>query len=112
MKTSRIFIIAILLCVCSFAQAQTSQEIEANSKAKTEKLVLALDLTENQEVMIYRQVYTLEQLNVRYNAVENKTASTEESYNAQKAQIELDVKAQLTDAQKEIFDKAWKKSLK
>lgn len=112
MKTSRIFIIALLLCVCSFAQAQTNKEIQASAKAKTEKLVIALDLTENQEMMIYRQVYTLENQTVRYNAVEDKTEKIENSYNSQVAEIESNVIKQLTDDQRAIFDEAWKSSMK
>lgn len=112
MKTSKIFIIAVLLCVSSFAQGQTSKEIEAKAKAKTEKLVKALDLTENQEMMIYRQVYGIVQQSARYAAVEDKTTKIEETYKRQMTTSEETVQSYLTDDQKVIFDKVWSKTMK
>lgn len=112
MKTPKILMIALLMFVGSLANAQSSKEIEKEAKEKTKQLVQMLDLTEDQEVMVYRQVYTLESQIVRFNALEEKTDKAVATMDQQKEYYKAEVYKRLTDAQRESFDAAWAKTMK
>ncbi len=105
MKT-KLFLITLLLFACTFANAQSSKELEKKAKSETEKMVTALDLTDDQQTMIYRQNYTLMDQQMRFDKAENKTDAMKETMAKLKAQYKENVIKLLTDSQRETF-KAW-----
>lgn len=103
---SKLLLIAIVLFSYSFANAQTSKDIEKKAKAETEKMVTALDLTDDQEVAIYRQNYMLVDHKLRFAKVEDKTEKMVTTMENIKAKYKESVEKILTDSQREQF-KTW-----
>jgi purine nucleoside permease len=111
MKLSRFLFIAIILCISSMANAQTVQQAEANAKDKTEKLTTAIDLTDNQQVMAYRQIYEMELNTMKFNAIEDMTPQMTAYYEQYQQQFIENMLAILTDEQKASFEKVWDKKI-
>lgn len=111
MKLSRIFIIAIVLCIGTMANAQTAQLAETAAHEKTDKLTTALDLTENQQVLAYRQIYEMELNTMKYNSIEDKTPQMTTYYEQYEQKFKEDMLAMLTDEQRLDFEKVWDKKI-
>lgn len=108
---SKLLLLAIVLFSYTYVNAQSLKDIEKKAKAETTKMVTALDLTDDQEVAIYRQNYTLLEQQARYDKVENKTESVVAAMDNYKAQYKENIEKLLTDTQREQF-KTWTENSK
>ncbi len=109
MKT-KLLLIAIVLFSFTFANAQTYKEIEKKAKDQTEKMVKALDLTDDQEVMIFRQNYSLLEQKSRFDKLENKTEEAKASMANMENAYKENVEKLLTDEQRVVFTEWAEKS--
>lgn len=107
---SKLLLVALLFFSYTFANAQNAKEIDKKAKAETTKMVAALDLTDDQEVAIYRQNYMLVEQLTRYNNVENKTDKIIASKENYKSQYKENIEKLLTDSQREQFNSYIEKS--
>lgn len=103
---SKLFLLVLVLFSYTYANAQSAKDIDKKAKAETTKMVAALDLTDDQEVAVYRQNYTLIEQQSRFDKVQDKTdqmVATMENY---KIQYKENIEKLLTDSQREQF-KNW-----
>ncbi|NEN24415.1 hypothetical protein G3O08_12965 [Cryomorpha ignava] len=103
---SKLLLLTLVLFSYTYVNAQSSKEIEKMAKAETTKMVAALDLTDDQEIAIYRQNYTLVEQQSRFDKVENKTDKVVAAMENYKMQYQENVQKLLTDSQREQF-KNW-----
>ena len=108
---SKLLLITLLLFSYTFANAQSTKEIEKVAKAETAKMVTALDLTDDQEVLVYRQNYTLMEQQTRFDKIENKTDKMVAAMENHKAQYKENVEKLLTDSQRAQFNTWAEKSV-
>lgn len=101
---SKLLLIILVLFSYTFANAQTSKEIEKAAKAETAKMVAALDLTDNQEELIYRQNYMLVDQQARFDKLEEKTDKMVAVMEKMKADYKTNIEKHLTDAQRAKFN--------
>jgi hypothetical protein len=111
MKLFKFLVIAVMFCMTSMANAQTTDEVTAIAKDKTEKLTTALDLTEDQQVLAYRQIYTMELNTMKFNSSGEMTPKMTESYKQYQKQFKDEMLAILTDEQRANFEKVWDKKI-
>ena len=103
---SKLLLLVLVLFSYTFVNAQSSKEIDKKAKAETNKMVAALDLTDDQEVAIYRQNYMIIEYQTRFDKVEDKTDNVVASMENTKIQYKENVEKLLTDVQREQF-KNW-----
>lgn len=81
------------------ANAQQDAKIEKAAKAKTEKLVKALDLNEEQETLVYRQYMEIEMNQTRLEKMEASAEEKEQMVKAYQTRLESSMKTILTEDQ-------------
>ena len=101
---SKLLLIILVLFSYTFANAQTSKEIEKAAKAETANMVTALDLTDNQEQFIYRQNYVLINQQARFDKLEEKTDKMVSQMESLKADYKTNIEQHLTDTQRAKFN--------
>lgn len=92
-----IAICALFISAASFGQI--SEQIEQESKAITEEIANKIELTEEQNQLIYRQVYSYTANAIKMDNVENRTAKMDEMLVELHNQYVNNVKGLVTEEQ-------------
>ncbi|HKL04127.1 MAG TPA: hypothetical protein VJ911_10635 [Cryomorphaceae bacterium] len=78
MMKNSILIALCAFCISTAAFGQISEQIEQESKAITEEISNKIELTDQQNQLIYRQVYTYTANAIKMDNVENRTEKMDE----------------------------------
>ncbi len=112
MKIFKKIMIVGALLVTSMTYAQTSEaEIQEAAKSKTNEMVLNLDLTEEQEVLIYRQLYVLGLHQRSFDKLETKSTKEKETMKKYKEECDKNILKTLNDEQKTKYQKDFQKKV-
>lgn len=84
-------------------QAQDHAAINQIAKERTEPLVLALDLTEEQQTLIHRQNYELAMTEARFEGMEGTDAEKKEMMSGYQKRFDDAVKGILTEEQNALY---------
>lgn len=88
-----------MLVMLGAANAQQDGKVEKAAKSKTEKLVKALDLNEEQETLVYRQHLEIEMNNTRLDKMQASAEEKEQMVKAYNTRFESSLKSILTEDQ-------------
>jgi len=87
MKKLKLIALSIFLFAGMTVFGQVSAEqIEKNSKAIAEQINQKIDLTEDEQTLVYRQVYTFQANKMKFASVEEKTTKMVEAENQMRDQ--------------------------
>lgn len=98
MKTLMTLAFALFLSLGA-VHAQQDAKIEKAAKAKTEKMVKALNLNEEQETLVYRQYMEIEMNQSRLSKMEASAEEKEQMVKAYQTRLETSMKTILTEDQ-------------
>ncbi len=99
MNKRRILIALCALFISTASFGQISEQIEQESKAITEQIADKIELTDQQNQLIYRQVYTYTANAIKMDNVENRTAKMDEMLGELHKQYVNNVKGIVTEEQ-------------
>jgi len=87
MKKLKLIALSIFLFagITVFGQV-SAEQIEKNSKAVAEQINQKIDLTEDEQTLVYRQVYTYEANMTKFASVEDKSSKMVEAENQMRNQ--------------------------
>ncbi len=107
----KIMIVGAILAT-SMTYAQSSQaDVQEAAKEKTNEMVLNLDLTEEQEVLIYRQLYTLGLHQKSFDKLETKSNKDKETMMKFKEECDKNILKTLNEEQKTKYKKDFQKKV-
>lgn len=110
MKT-KFLIFALALLSYTFVNGQDYyKDLDKKAKIQTEKMVTALDLTDNQQELIHRQNMVLFEQQARYDKLENATDEQKGYMESLEQDYIKNVTNTLTDGQRVAFTKWLEKS--
>ncbi len=99
MKASKLFLSAILFTISFAASAQTYKDIEAKASHTSAQITDGLDLTGDQQTLIFRQVLTIEDTKMRMAARGDDDATIADAYAKHYEAFVANVKGVITEEQ-------------
>ncbi len=101
----KLIVLALGLGISTYTMAQDSKMIEKKATAQTDKLVKALELDDDQKMLLYRQNYVALSAEENYKAAKAKTPELDVRMEKQRESYDQAVKGILTETQYEAYSK-------